>query len=59
MPIPPGLHGWYKTAYPTLVFNPDWLEACVEYLQVSFISLSLSLPPYPKADRMNVLLLGE
>ncbi|GAA5887961.1 hypothetical protein JCM5296_001513 [Sporobolomyces johnsonii] len=33
MPVPPALLGWYRTAYPTLTFNPDWLEACVEYLQ--------------------------
>ncbi|GAA5965877.1 hypothetical protein JCM21900_004935 [Sporobolomyces salmonicolor] len=33
MPVPPALVGWYRTAYPTLVFNPEWLEACVEYLQ--------------------------
>ncbi|CEQ41679.1 SPOSA6832_03418 [Sporobolomyces salmonicolor] len=35
MPVPSALLGWYRTAYPTLVFNPEWLEACVEYLQVS------------------------
>ncbi|GAA5942735.1 hypothetical protein JCM1841_006567 [Sporobolomyces salmonicolor] len=33
MPVPSALLGWYRTAYPTLVFNPEWLEACVEYLQ--------------------------
>ncbi|GAA5909629.1 uncharacterized protein JCM6883_004577 [Sporobolomyces salmoneus] len=33
MAIPPAFHGWYKSNYPTLVFNPDWLNACVEYLQ--------------------------
>ncbi|GAA5868929.1 hypothetical protein JCM16303_000310 [Sporobolomyces ruberrimus] len=33
MPIPPAFHGWFKSNYPTLVFNPDWLSACVEYLQ--------------------------
>ncbi|GAA6005210.1 hypothetical protein JCM11491_002621 [Sporobolomyces phaffii] len=33
MAIPPAFHGWYKSNYPTLVFNPEWLNACVEYLQ--------------------------
>ncbi|GAA5843229.1 hypothetical protein JCM9279_002030 [Rhodotorula babjevae] len=33
--VPPALHNWYRATYPTLQFNPEWLEACVEYLQES------------------------
>lgn len=32
--IPPAFLAWYRSTYPTLQFNPEWLEACVEYLQV-------------------------
>lgn len=32
--LPPALLAWYRSSYPTLQFNPEWLEACVEYLQV-------------------------
>ncbi|GAA5946282.1 hypothetical protein JCM3765_000182 [Sporobolomyces pararoseus] len=31
--IPQSFKGWYKSNYPTLVFNPEWLNACIEYLQ--------------------------
>ncbi|BGP26959.1 DUF1767 domain containing protein [Rhodotorula toruloides] len=31
--VPPALFAWYRASYPTLRFNPDWLEACVEYLK--------------------------
>lgn len=37
---PPAFDAWYRSNYPTLVFNPEWLGACVEYLKVA---LSLSL----------------
>ncbi|GAA5934037.1 uncharacterized protein JCM15063_000537 [Sporobolomyces koalae] len=33
MPIPPALYGWFKSNYPSVVFNEDWLGACVDYLQ--------------------------
>lgn len=32
--IPEALHRWYRSAYPTLEFQPEWLQACVDYLVV-------------------------
>ncbi|GAA5821656.1 hypothetical protein JCM11251_000954 [Rhodosporidiobolus azoricus] len=31
--LPPAFHGWFRSNYPTVVFAPDWLAGCVEYLQ--------------------------
>ena len=35
MPVPPALSAWLRSAYPSVNLNPDWLEPCVEYVQVS------------------------
>lgn len=33
--VPDALYKWYRSAYgPALSFNPDWLDACVQYLLV-------------------------
>ncbi|BGP42701.1 hypothetical protein JCM10450v2_006810 [Rhodotorula kratochvilovae] len=38
--LPPAFLAWYRSSYPTLQFNPEWLDACVEYLQESDPSAS-------------------
>jgi hypothetical protein len=39
--IPDAVYRWYHSSYPTLSFNPDWLQACVDYLLVSELHLFL------------------
>ncbi|KPV73849.1 uncharacterized protein RHOBADRAFT_54443 [Rhodotorula graminis WP1] len=52
--IPPALHAWYRSSYPTLQFNPEWLEACVEYLQESDPAASTT-PGLIKAVEVQLL----
>ncbi|GAA5895775.1 hypothetical protein JCM8208_005085 [Rhodotorula glutinis] len=52
--IPPALHSWYRSSYPTLQFNPEWLEACVEYLKESDPAASTT-PGLIKAVEVQLL----
>ncbi|KAM0748158.1 hypothetical protein T439DRAFT_328146 [Meredithblackwellia eburnea MCA 4105] len=37
MVVPPvPLLNWFKATYPTLKFDPEWLNACIEYLTTHF-----------------------
>ncbi|BGP34631.1 hypothetical protein JCM10296v2_006453 [Rhodotorula toruloides] len=52
--LPPALLAWYRSSYPTLQFNPEWLEACVEYLQANDPAAA-SVPGLIKAVEVQLL----
>ncbi|GAA5985135.1 hypothetical protein JCM10908_002536 [Rhodotorula pacifica] len=54
-PIPEALHRWYRSSYPTLSFNPEWLQACVDYLVENEPSAKGSVPGLIKAVEVQLL----
>ncbi|KAG0139561.1 hypothetical protein CROQUDRAFT_666322 [Cronartium quercuum f. sp. fusiforme G11] len=34
--VPSSLYSWFKSTYPTLTFEPTWIEQCCQYLQNHF-----------------------
>ncbi|GAA5864371.1 hypothetical protein JCM3774_002767 [Rhodotorula dairenensis] len=53
--IPDALYKWYRSSYPTLSFNPDWLAACVEYLVENEPAARASVPGLIKAVEVQLL----
>ncbi|POY76259.1 hypothetical protein BMF94_0454 [Rhodotorula taiwanensis] len=53
--IPEALHRWFRSAYPTLSFRPDWLQACVDYLLENEPSAKGSVPGLIKAVEVQLL----
>ncbi|KAG0657382.1 hypothetical protein C6P46_006566 [Rhodotorula mucilaginosa] len=53
--IPDAVYRWYHSSYPTLSFNPDWLQACVDYLLEYDPVAKASVPGLIKAIEVQLL----
>ncbi|GAA6032968.1 hypothetical protein JCM8097_000075 [Rhodosporidiobolus ruineniae] len=53
--LPPAFHAWYGSNYPTLVFNPDWISGCVDYLLANDSQAQSSTQGLIKAVEVQLL----